>query len=291
MCLTPLTLVLEKEEWTDVSNTRVVPCGKCVVCLKRRAAGWMFRLLQEEKHSSSAFFITLTYDNDSLPYTSGLPTLRKRDLQLFFKRLRKIAPARLVKGRRLSSIKYYACGEYGSKTQRPHYHAIIFGLPTDWCRAYNLLTDAWKLDGREIGRVDLRANCLETIAYVSGYVIKSQWNPVDYETGEIEQREPEFAVMSKKLGASYLTPQMVTYHTNNLIGYVTLPSGRISSLPRYYKEKIFSESERDLLKLQAKEFRELNINTLFDNALKEVQWKKDQQRKMEKQARQTRQKL
>ena len=52
-----------------------------------------------------------------------MQTLRKRDYQLFMKRLRKAFPN--------DKIRFYAAGEYGPKTLRPHYHAILFGLHLD----------------------------------------------------------------------------------------------------------------------------------------------------------------
>lgn len=102
-----------------------VPCGKCYACKVRNARDWMTRCLVEARYWSEISFCTLTYDNDHLPAASSLC---KRDLQLFFKRLRK----------RLDNkpIAYLACGEYGSKRGRPHYHALIFG----WCPADGILT-------------------------------------------------------------------------------------------------------------------------------------------------------
>ncbi len=74
--------------------------------------------------------MTLTYDDEHLPINDyvdsdgvihGKPTLRKRDVQLFLKRLRK-------NYKYDNHIKYFCCGEYGGKTFRPHYHLIIFGF-------------------------------------------------------------------------------------------------------------------------------------------------------------------
>lgn len=108
----------------------IVPCGQCIGCRLERSRQWANRCMMELKDHRESVFVTLTYDNPHLPQVvspaSGLPvgTLRKRDLQLFFKRLRKsLEPAK---------IRYYACGEYGPQTMRPHYHAIIFGYsPSD----------------------------------------------------------------------------------------------------------------------------------------------------------------
>ena len=75
------------------------------------------RMLHELSDYEDAVFVTLTYDEDHIPSNHSL---KKSDLQKWFKRVRKeIEPKK---------IRYFACGEYGDKTQRPHYHAIIFGL-------------------------------------------------------------------------------------------------------------------------------------------------------------------
>lgn len=64
-------------------------------------------------------FLTLTYDDSHLPSDGGL---HKEDLQLFLKRLRK---------KYGSGIRFFACGEYGSITHRPHYHSLIFNHDFD----------------------------------------------------------------------------------------------------------------------------------------------------------------
>jgi len=103
-------------------------------------------------------FITLTYANPAPP------CLSKRDLQLFFKRLRK-----------LCRLRYFAVGEYGKATHRPHYHAIVYGMDflghsypiTDKLYGHEILDKAW---GKGLCSV---AECnLQTIQYVAGYVNK-----------------------------------------------------------------------------------------------------------------------
>lgn len=81
------------------------PCGKCPKCVKRRQSGWSFRLQQQFKVATHAQFITLTYDTSTVPVTErGYMVLCKRDLQLFFKRLRKAANKESCG----QQIKYYA---------------------------------------------------------------------------------------------------------------------------------------------------------------------------------------
>lgn len=160
-------------------ETIPVPCGKCPNCLRRRVSAWSFRLMQEEKFCSSALFITLTYSTAHVPLTpNGFMSITKRDPQLFFKRLRKAHP----KG---TQIRYYLCGEYGSDTKRPHYHAIIFNAQV------SLIQDAWALGSVHYGTV--------TAASV-GYCLKYMCKPRIIPMHARDDRQPEFALMSKKSG-------------------------------------------------------------------------------------------
>ena len=89
-----------------------VGCGKCTECINLHKITWQHRLEDEKKCHEKSCFITLTYAE-----TDG--NLHPEDLTKFIKRLRKVvAPVK---------VRYYACGEYGSKGKRPHYHLVIFG--------------------------------------------------------------------------------------------------------------------------------------------------------------------
>jgi len=83
-------------------------------CKSKRAVDWATRCRHEIACHNENCFITLTYDNDSLP--SYL--IVKDEFQKFIKKLRK---------KTKSKLKYIVSHEYGGKTGRPHHHAIIFG--------------------------------------------------------------------------------------------------------------------------------------------------------------------
>lgn len=211
-----------------------VPCGKCPACLVRRTNNWVFRIMQEERHSVSSLWITLTYDNYHLPISpNGFATLCKRDVQLFFKRYRKAL------GKDHPKIKYYACGEYGSKGQRPHYHLLIIN-GVDRC-----LASSWRdSEGVQIGDIyiDDRPLNSSAIGYTVGYMNKTKI------TGRYQRddRVSEFALMSKKMGLSYLTPEVVAWHKADLSrNYVILPGGVKSALPRYFADRIYSDEDKE----------------------------------------------
>ena len=96
-----------------------IRCGMCNGCKFDHARDWAIRCYHESQMHRESHAVTLTYREEQLPPHG---TLCKRDLQLFFKRLRKRLAAEFNLG-----IRYFAAGEYGTKKGRPHYHLIIFG--------------------------------------------------------------------------------------------------------------------------------------------------------------------
>lgn len=233
MCISPV--MIKNEDFIEFRkfSHHSVPCGKCYECRMNRGAGWAFRLMQEEKQHSFSSFVTLTYDDSTLPIADcGRSTLVKSDVQKFFKRVRK---------RTLNKIKYYACGEYGPRSFRPHYHAIVFSAGT------KALVESW-----DYGHVRIDPVNPATIAYVTGYCNKPQIRFSD-------DRLHEFSLMSKGLGSSYLTPEMIAYHKANMASYVTLEGGIKKGLPRYYRDKIFSDDEKLILAAAAEAKHELSI--------------------------------
>lgn len=181
MCMTPF-IVYQK----GVGNVQV-PCGRCPLCVARRVSAWSFRLKQEEKRSSSAHFVTLTYGIKNAPITSkGFMTIEKTALQLFFKRLRKAHETEAKKhSMECNKIRYYAVGEYGGKTLRPHYHALIFNSEP------GKISAAWNLGHIHYGQVTGAS-----IGYTLKYMCKKGKIPLHSN----DDRIPEFALMSKGLG-------------------------------------------------------------------------------------------
>lgn len=234
MCLTPFRIMHKRDNCSIP-----VPCGKCPECKRKRITGWIFRLEEELKRASSAIVVTLTYDTKHVPITDALyMSLKKEDVQKFFKRMRKA----VSKDHPETVIKYYLCGEYGTDTNRPHYHAIIYNLP-DWTYVEN----AWQL-----GHVhyDLEISTA-AMAYTTKYMDKPKRIPMHRN----DDRQPEFSLMSKGLGENYLTPENIHWHKADLTGRAYLPTqGKKISMPRYYKDKIYHQYEKMALAAhQAKE--------------------------------------
>lgn len=256
MCLSPGTL--KRRQVQNGQMTASYPCGKCVICIKRKQRDWVLRLTHELKSSHSVTFLTLTYENYKIT-PNGLPTLDKRDYQLFLKKLRKSLKPKYyaVKYKnQMPTIKYYACGEYGKQTQRPHYHAIMFNLPHNLLRDPRPIQDTWNH-----GHIDFGDGNLATMRYVTKYLLKNRYEKL----GEHDDRLPEFSLMSKGLGKAYLTPKIIAWHKNRLESSIPLESGEYTSMPRYYREKIFNTAEKMAINRHAEYTREIDFNNLFNN--------------------------
>lgn len=236
-CLSPIRLRSKGKD--AFGRYTEVPCGKCAACITNKRGSWYFRLLQEYKNCVNAYFLTLTYDENNLPRNSlGYPTFDKEDIQKFFKRLRKACEP--------TKIRYFLASEYGSKFGRPHYHAILFDLPQ--------IGDAWRLVHKcwGKGRTSLSRVTLARLGYVANYMYGHYDGPSDE---FIDETNNTFMLCSRHpaIGSGYLTPQMVKYHKDGYINHVF--NGKISiSLPRYYRDKIFTDEEKRIYNIKTQLF-------------------------------------
>lgn len=206
-----------------------IPCGKCPACKQSRVSGWHLRITQEEKVSNSSHFITFTYDSKNIPVTSdGYLTLDKYELPLYFKRLRQAIARSGSKTTKLP-LKYFAVGEYGSKTHRPHYHALIFNAPI------GLLQGAWDKGAIHYGKVEGAS-----IGYTLKYMLKKGGD-------QMPGVQKEFAIMSKGLGEAYLSKDMIAWHQADIQNrmYCVVEGGKKVGMPRYYKDKIYHKTQRN----------------------------------------------
>lgn len=198
--------------------TQAVPCGHCIACRIARVRDWSVRLLDESSTWEHSSFITLTYSDEFLPVTNcGKATLVKSDLQKFFKRLREALPY---------SIKYFACGEMGDHTNRPHYHAIVFGLdPKD----SDIVEREWTF-----GFVVVESVNIQRIKYVCGYVEKKMYyNPKDNFKDGYGCLQPPFQLISKGLGLKFFEANIDRY----MVSKRKTINGVSYSFPRYYLKK------------------------------------------------------
>lgn len=168
-------------------------CGGCPGCLINNAATWAGRILLESRAHQSSVFITLTYADDLYPADGSVS---KRHLQLFLKRLR----MRLVRANYgPKPFRYYAVGEYGERTGRAHYHAVLFGVDTSITEhveaAWNYQDPRHPEDSTG-GWISVYPLLPERARYVARYTTKKLTAMSLSQDG----RAREFAIMSKRPG-------------------------------------------------------------------------------------------
>ncbi|MEM3753865.1 MAG: hypothetical protein QW778_04680, partial [Candidatus Micrarchaeaceae archaeon] len=135
---------------------------------------------------------------------------------------------------------------------RPHYHAIVFGLDE------RTLVDNWQgvktydMASGEANSVDLGIVHIGTVTGASiGYTLKYMAKGKRVPEHGRDDRVPEFAMMSKRLGKSYLDKDVTSYHRKGNVMFLRNPDGFTISMPRYYKEKLWTKQERRKLALDS----------------------------------------
>lgn len=243
-------IVVAYDDWSSPNATAIytdyieIPCGKCLACQLDYARDWASRCILEAQMHDSSCFITLTYDDEHVKLATNddgdlTMTLIKKDMQTFLKDLRAYLDYHT---RKSVKIRFFGCGEYGSKSKRPHYHLIVFGwMPDDLVfykfshdhrPMYNSVTldKIWKKGFSVVGDVTF-----ESAGYVARYVTKKMKNDNSsvYEQYNIE---PEFVLMSRMRGIGYpwyescFKPEMFA---DPYIHIASDKGGRKILIPRY----------------------------------------------------------
>ena len=210
-----------------------VPCGRCMNCRINKQRFWIGRLLCEASYYPESHFVTLTYDDDYMPVDDqDRGVLDPRDFNLWIKRFRKAA----------GSVRYFGVGEYGSKTWRPHFHAILFGQ--DSSTIEQLVKGSWKF-----GFTTVKEFTTFRARYIVGYTLKKMTRKGD---PYLDGRPPEFARMSRKppLGAAFALSMLKAYHNPGGSAYLAA-GGELARdvrfegvkypLGKYWMEKIREE--------------------------------------------------
>lgn len=219
-----------------------LPCGQCILCRLEHARQWAVRITHEAQLHEQNSFVTLTYNDENLPKYNSL---QYSDLQKFWKRLRK----------EIGTLRYYAVGEYGDETQRPHYHACIFGTAFLEGRTILRRTPSmlWTSDALEkawgMGNVSVGALTFQTAQYTAAYVTKKLNNArryvrIDEETGELIPLVQPRAFMSLRpaIGREWLDQfGEQTYDHDRVV-----IEGRPQKPPKYYDKWLAAKSEEQI---------------------------------------------
>lgn len=231
----------------DVVN---LPCGQCIGCRLERSRQWAVRCMHEASLHPCNSFLTLTYDDEHIRWSpvTGEQTLYKRDLQLFMKRLRKhLEPLK---------VRFFACGEYGDNTYRPHYHLILFGFDFRSDRRLYKMSNAgfpyyisdtlnklWSFGYCLVADVSF-----DSCAYVARYVTKK----LNGEAGRIKYEgiQPEFVNMSRRpgIGADWFAKYAGDVYPYDRVIIVDNDKVRKLRPPKYY-DKLYDAINHDEMEL------------------------------------------
>lgn len=206
----------------------IVPCGKCIGCRLERSRQWAVRCVHEASLYDENCFITLTFDERHVDLNRSLV---KSDFVLFMKRLRKEFG---------SGIRFFHCGEYGDKLDRPHHHACLFNFDfpdkvlwsvRDGVRLYRSATleRLWPFGFCTVGDVTF-----DSAAYVARYVVKKMNGNVA--KLHYQGREPEYCTMSRRpgIGAKWYEKFKTDVFPH---GFVVIRDGKKVKVPPYYMKK------------------------------------------------------
>lgn len=231
MCLYPIKIMARPHD--ALPHAVSVSCGKCLECVRQKSVEWAFRIMDECSLYKDNSFLTLTYDDEHKPYLG----VSRREVQLFVKRLRKVLFPR--------KIRFFACGEYGKKLGRPHYHLIIFNwFPDDawfWQRdksgvelfRSSLLETVWTFGFSSVGRVTY-----DSALYCAKYMNKYAWQDSNKrvqvevqgeKTPFFDKMNAPFVQMSNRPGIGF-----DCVYKADLVSDRIYRSGKSTKIPRYY---------------------------------------------------------
>jgi len=245
-----------------------IRCGMCNGCKADHARDWSIRCYHESQLHHTSCFVTLTYNPEHLPPSQSLD---KRDLQLFWKKLRFYLPK--------LNLRYFACGEYGSKKGRPHYHAVIFGyqpskkypvsisekghtqytdpiLAKAWGRGHVTFSDFDPANARYVAHYTadkLKSYASQTIDPETGL---KPYERLDEKTGDIWKLCPEFQTSSLKpaIGLRWIQRHFAEVFPADSV----VMDGKEYPPPRFYYEYI-REAHPDLFEVVKAARREKSL--------------------------------
>lgn len=216
-------------------RTKLVPvgCGKCMECMKKKARDWNVRLMEESRSRRDGVMVTLTFSDESIAkLAEGIKLsgyeldneIAKKATRLFLERWRK---------KYKKSIRHWLVTELGHNgTENIHMHGIMW---TDKPK-----TEIEKIWGYGYTWFGTYVN-ERTVNYITKYVHK-----IDQDHKEYKPR----ILTSAGIGGSYVNRKDAKnnkYKEGKTNEAYKNRQGYKMALPIYYRNKIYTEDEREKL--------------------------------------------
>ena len=269
-------------EYKRKEYAKLIPCKQCIGCRLDYSKDWATRIMLEamQHDKMENWFITLTYNDEHLPENECFeidtktgeiigdkigPSLKPNDLTLFMKRLREHWKRKY----NVEGIRFFGCGEYGGKTQRPHYHICVMGLPIKKeeleLYKYNKMGQpifmCWEIEqiwGK--GYAPIGGVSWESAAYVARYMLKKQKGPAAKDYYGRQAKIPEFTRMSRRPGLAqeYYTINKDKIYKNDEI---ILPGKKARTVkpPKYYDKLYDLENPEEFKKIKDERERKAEL--------------------------------
>lgn len=214
-----------------------VSCGKCFLCKKSYQSKWRIRLNHEYMYGnhdlSKSYFVTLTINPANYEFALKNP---HKCVRVFLEKYRYQVKKRTGKGR---SLFHWIVSERGEEKGRFHFHGIFF----DSQLSKYLLEQCWPY-----GFVSFKRLTLKRCGYVTKYITKGNAPGACQEAVEHLPR----VWCSAGIGKCYTelpTTKSAHISRHGLVPFI-VKNNFVYGMPRYYKQKIFTEEQLKILKLQ-----------------------------------------
>lgn len=229
-------------------RTRYVPvgCQDCIECRKQKARSWQIRLLEDIKTNKNGKFITLTFSDES--YAELSEEIIKQDAKekietpkgyILDNRIATLAMRRFNERWRQKTgkaLRHWMVTELGHKgTENIHMHGIIWTN-----KDIDTIKDTWKYGFIWMGKYVNGS----TVNYIVKYVNKRDLDHKSYKS---------IILTSPGIGANYMNNEdwkKNKYNGTDTIETYRTETGHKIAMPIYWRNKIYSEEEREKLWLQ-----------------------------------------
>lgn len=265
------TITFKKNEGHPFLPLKIA-CGQCIGCRLDRSRQWAIRCMHESSLYRHNAFVTLTYNDRNLPWDGSL---KKKDFQNFMKALR-----RGYTRDSTSAIRYYHCGEYGDRTRRPHYHAIIFNIDFDdkeiWKK--NTRTGETYYTSEKLNRIWGKGYCVigdvsfQSAAYVARYILKKinghkasehYTKIIDHNTGECVDLQPEYTTMSRRpgIGRGWYEKYKGQLQPDDFVVW----KGKKHKIPKYYDHLYELENSKEFEIVKERRIKHASKDSIRQN--------------------------
>lgn len=254
MCLYPRLIKNPKYKATKKNGGNVPPilddrvkyvpvgCTQCIECRKQKARNWQVRLLEDLKTNHNGKFIALTLSNQS--YASLYKEIDGLEGYEIDNQIATLAVRRFLERWRKKykrSLRHWLVTELGHKgTENIHLHSII------WTNEpLQQVTDIWQYGFTwtgymKNGKLQNYVN-EQTVNYIIKYVHKIDQQHKTYKSK---------VLTSPGIGGNYTNTEDSNrnkYNSNTTNTTYRTRTGHSIALPTYWRNKIYSETEREKL--------------------------------------------